>query len=68
MEIIKCGTKAKVGEINGTIGAIEIVYTNVLYKFEYFDKDLNYKFVWVHESELVFDIIEKQKIGFKNNN
>ena len=64
MTIIKSGTKAMFGNIEGIVCGAEIVYTNVLYKFGYFDKDMNYKFIWAHEQELTITSSKKQKIGF----
>lgn len=66
MKVLKCGTKAKFGEIEGTICSIEISYSNVVYKFAYFDLDLNYKTLWVSEEELILNMPKKQMIGFKN--
>jgi hypothetical protein len=63
--IIPCGTKAIFGEIEGWIGAIEITFTNIVYKFEYFDKDQNHKFVWCHEKELSIQSKKRQPIGFQ---
>lgn len=66
MIVIKCGTKAFLGNIEGWVGCIEISFTNVLYQFEYIDRDMNHKSTWVHEQELKFEKPTKQKIGFKN--
>lgn len=64
IKIIPCGTKATFGNIQGWIGTVEITFTNILYKFEYFDKDYNHKFLWCHEMELNISSHKKQSVGF----
>lgn len=65
--LIPCGTEAKFLNIEGTICSIEITFTNVVYKFGYFDREMNYKTVWCHEKELVVDNVQRQKVGFVTN-
>ena len=68
INIIPCGTKATFGNIEGWVGTVEITFTNILYKFEYFDKDYNHKFLWCHEMELIIESGKRQRVGFSTSN
>jgi hypothetical protein len=64
LKVIPCGTKAFFGNLEGTISSIEITFSNIIYKFGYVDRDMNYKFFWVHEKEITTEKHRKASIGF----
>lgn len=67
MKIFKCGTHAKASGVKGKITSIEIRFNNISYELTYFDKEMNLKHIWLHESLIEIEQGEKIQIGFHTN-
>lgn len=66
IEIYLCGTPiiSIVGNKPGTISAVEIRHSNVIYEFKYFNEG-EFKTTWLHENEFTTQS-NKIEVGYKN--